>query len=410
MKKILCIALSIAVLLSLAGCSLQDLIPELPVDLPTQADPAPSDAPSAPDAPTDAPEAGNPVRGTPMTAVLLESCSEEEYADDGTVLFTYSYPAMTIVSGNSAAAMAISTNFLTAIFSRSGQADSIRDMAIESYDPGFTWYRYTYSEDYTPCRVDGSVISLCGHITVYAGGVHPSHLIVSDNYNAATGQRLALSNILADEDAPNKLQDMVVSKLSDPDMGYFLYEDYRDVVADRFADSYSANGNWYFSSTGLCFYFSTYEIAPYSVGNIVVELPYAQLGGILADVYFPGDAEDAGGQLLFNLSGEAEQTFNQVARIDSSPDGPSYFLYTDSGIADVKLERGHWLEYDQTFQVDATLLYAGSLSSADAIFLREYISEALPSLRISYQSGGSHYSFYLVSSDGVPSLQDAASG
>ena len=65
------------------------------------------------------------------------------------------------------------------------------------------------------------------------------------------------------------------------------FERRRRDCREHFNLEHVSSASWYFSDTGMHFYFSPYEIAPYVVGEVDIEIPYAELRGILKEEYFP---------------------------------------------------------------------------------------------------------------------------
>jgi hypothetical protein len=79
---------------------------------------------------------------------------------------------------------------------------------------------------------------------------------------------------------------IILEKLSQIAEESDLFQGYEDGVRSRLGGDENLYEDFYFTSTGLCFYFAPYEIAPYASGIITVEIPYSELTGLIYDGYF----------------------------------------------------------------------------------------------------------------------------
>ena len=156
------------------------------------------------------------------------------------------------------------------------------------------------------------------------------------------------------------------------------------MVDDRFQRDVLDDESWYFSQTGLCFYFSPYEIAPYASGVIVAEVPYEQLTGILENAYFPEEIPAVKGTMLkaaFDAS--AQEEYESFWEISLEEGSPKILLHPDTTLYNVWLEIGN---NDEEFIPEYTVFAASALQAKDAIVITHDNVASLSDLRISYTS------------------------
>lgn len=375
MKKLLCILLSLCIATAFCGC---------------RQDPAqPTSAPTTP-----------PASLPDTTAIVLKYVTEEKLADNGALLGTVSYQIPSVYMADLANASLIYEDLLARIEARKVQSKEVFALANEHYSPDDPWQPYYYECLYTPARMDSAVISLSGKSSSYSGGVHPNHWLHSVTYDAATGKVLALADVLKNAGNLDWLCTYVLDALSNLGEDYFLFDDYVQVVKARFTPDGAGYGSWYFSGTGLALYFSTYEIAPYAAGDIVIEVPYAELNDIVKQEYLPAAPAASGGLLIAE---NTEQAFQPI-KVEVDPDGAEILLLPEGTVTDVTIQQGSWTGDGSLFLVSATLMRANCMTEDNAILLTANIPEDSPTLRISYTSNGEEHICFLVLLDGEPTL------
>ena len=110
-------------------------------------------------------------------------------------------------------------------------------------------------------------------------------------YDLSTGELIYLDEILDPASSADTLFQLLKKQLSAQEDD--LYYDYEDALRDRFTGELHSIRTWYFSRNGLCFHFAPYDIAPYSSGTIIAEIPYSELSGVLLEKYMPVEVPDA---------------------------------------------------------------------------------------------------------------------
>ena len=274
----------------------------------------------------------------PMTAVSLPTDAEIATAEDGTTIFQYTYQNMSLTLSAQATADLVIVDFLSRLDAARTTADSLLASAQSAYDGSANWIPYLCQIVYNPQRIDRGVMSLYGTMVTYSGASHPETSCISANYDLLTGDVLTLGSILTGEDASGKLCDLVVDNLNKIAQEKYLRSGFEADVKARFAVDPSYDEDWYFSNNGLCFYFAPYEIAPYSSGVIISEIPYAELAGLIMDEYFPAEQQALTGtiqQMPFSTDDAAQ--FPQISELILNQEGEMYLLYCDSSIQNVSI-------------------------------------------------------------------------
>lgn len=329
------------------------------------------------------------------------------YSDDGILLFEYAYQHIQMQIADQNVSDKITLDFLSRVDSTRANADSIAQQARESYDGSTTWSAYKYHIYYSPTRVDQGVISLFGTRTTYTGGTHPDQGALSVTYDAATGEYLTLGGILNHVDNKEDVCELVLDKLEDLDYQYSLFDGYENIVKDRFNSDESTDEAFYFTNSGLCFYFAPYELAPFSTGIITVEIPYSDLPGILNDAYFPDEYQPATGKLIAQSADSADTNkFAQLMELVLQPEGEEVLLYSDKSVRNIKITSGSWTPDGLYFLPDYVIFSATGVSNEKAIILRMSIPDIHPDLMVSYETvdGVQDYYFLKNNETGVIAL------
>ena len=236
---------------------------------------------------------------------------------------------------------------------------------------------------FSPTRIDGYVLSLFGNSILHQGGNHPIVECQSANYNMFTGEVLTLGSILKSSDAHIRIIEelqLVAESVADAKQ---LYPDYSQVIEDRFNQNPSFDEEWFFSSTGLSFYFEPYEIAPYTAGVITLEIPYNQLVGLIDDSFFPAEEDLSKGNLNVYMPDDINlNNYTQIAEIRLGTTTEAIFLCSEGLLRDVRIEM-----IDNNSQTSrGTIFAAYTISAGDGIILMYDHTITPLQLQITYRS------------------------
>lgn len=395
MKKVTAIIMSFCLLLGLTGCIKNTQSPETSINSSTVNETV--DVTGE----TNADE----YKQLPMTAVSVPTVTQTQTAEDGTILFRYTYQNIELIVSDPEVADSVIVDFLNRIDSTSAQAEQILNAAMSAYSSSDQWIPYLCQITFDPMRIDHGVLSLMGSYASYSGNAHPEATNLSLNYDLVTGTALALKDILADGCSADALYYPIITALDKLKEEKYLYDGYKSTVKELLTQGSQAGDNWYFSQAGMCFYYSPYEIAPYASGVIVAEIPYSQLSGLIKDAYFPAEIEDSNGSVIVEIFSEENlNKFTQFSEVVLDDSGSKLLLHTDGAVNHIRLESGSWNTKGTRFTPEHTVFAAYSLTPGDAIMIQAENSDDLPTLRLSYSVNGKTEYRY-IAADGT--LTDA---
>lgn len=370
MRKRMCAILAFFSLLFFAGC--------------TQAEPLDTSASNTSDTSinnTQETETVNVpvISKSPLAAVSVPTTTESLIADNGTVIFEYTYQNMSLTLQDPDVADKIIIDFLNRIDKTRELAQTTADSAKYAYDGSENWIPFLYHVVYSPTRIDQGVLSLFGTNAVYSGMFHPDRSCVSVSYDLTTGDVLTLASIMSTKASVNDFCKLVLEGLSEMSEGDYLYENYAETVKDRFSVDPSQDEALFFTQTGLSFYFAPYEIAPYSSGIITVEIPYEKLTGLLNDAYFPAERETPHGSITVQPFENTDPTqFSQISEVITDKDGDMYLVHTEGMIQDIRI-----LINDE--KNSYTVFAAYELSAGDGIMI-QISEEKIGNVSVCYKS------------------------
>jgi hypothetical protein len=280
------------------------------------------------------------MKQRPLVAVSVPETRQSKTAEDGTVIFNQFSQYIELTMTDLDVKEKVTLDFMNRIDQFNAHGEQIFESAIAEFNSTDgevpTYFPYEYSIRYEPMRIDQGVLSFAGSEISYAGGIHPDYHCVSVNYDLITGEVLTLGSILTHEDALPSLKALLLVQLNNLKDDTSLFDNYKDTINGRLEGDESHDEDWYFTTTGLCFYFSPYEIGPYASGSIIAEIPYEELTGIIADEFFPAEQELANGTLFITPYESANLSpVTPTAELTLDPNGEKYIVQTDSGVQDI---------------------------------------------------------------------------
>ena len=317
-----------------------------------------------------------------LTAISVPVTTESVIAEDGTEIFRFSYQNISLTMSGQAAADQVIVDFLNRIDTQRSTAESILSSAKANYSSSENWVPYSCQIIYNPQRLDRGILSLFGDVVTYSGASHPERTCVAVNYDLLSGDVLTLGSILTGVDAVDNLCQLVIAQLDEVADEKNLRSGYEDDVKYRFAGEESYDEDWYFTANGLCFYFSPYEIAPYSSGVIVAEIPYSKLAGIIADEFFPAEQHNlTGTATVVPFDVELASKFSQISELILDAEGQTMLISADASIQDVRVI----ITNPETLE-SYTAFAAQYLNPTDAITVQAS-EDVLPNIQLQYYSG-----------------------
>lgn len=403
MKKLISMLLILCFIFTLLGCGAK-------TDDGSTTEPSEAPTESVTQATEDTVAQENEVKQLPMFAVALPLFTEKVFADNGNEIFSTQYQNISLTVTDPEIADKIILDYLNRT-NIHDQAEQVLELAKQSYSEDAAYFApYLAKITFKPVRIDSSVLSMFGVHTTYSGGGHGEYVFTSVTYDLVNGDALSLGSILTQNATGDDICNLVLSSLSEQKEDEQLFEGYEDLVKDGFSRNYKQITDWYFSDTGLCFFYSPYEIAPFAAGEVIAEIPYSQLTGILKDDYFPAEAEKVSGTVAAEMFSDAtHENFTQFAEVTLDKDGEQVLLYTDKSVYDVRIETVSWLADGTSYSVENTVFAAYTLTPGDAIVVKALLSETMPNLLLSYKTGDQTVRYLLAydGRDGTVTLTEA---
>ena len=160
--------------------------------------------------------------------------------------------------------------------------------------------------------------------------------------------------------------DLIITKLRNDATTLQLFEDFEEGVYSRLGGDENLYEDFYFTTTGLEFYFAPYEIAPYSAGIITVTIPYEDLPGLIYDGYFPAERELSSGTVYTGLFMDTDMTqFNNMAEVNLSAGDEIFVAYPEGNVEDIRIT----ISGDGTNFPEYTVFAALEMSPNNAVVL-----------------------------------------
>ena len=147
------------------------------------------------------------------------------------------------------------------------------------------WFSQTYSLVTFVEEGQGGVINATANYFVDMGGAHPHQWSQWLNFDFVTGRILEKDEVFhleASADIESLLLDKLIRMQAEenPDMQVNSLEDLQNMGFLQHTNMFIPD-NFLLSKRGMLFLFNRYDIAPYSAGEIVIEVPYEEIGHLL---------------------------------------------------------------------------------------------------------------------------------
>ena len=387
MKRILCIFLAICLLLCVVGCKKSDAN-----------DPAVNPDNSQTDDTLNQQETPE-FKQKPMVAVSVPTVTEASYDANNNPIFHYTYQKMNLILPEPEIAESVMLDFLNRVDSTRQTYEELLSDAQNAVENGMPSGPYVYRITYSPTRIDQGVLSFLCSNTTFTGGAHSGTVYSTLNYDLTIGEPIRLDRILSSSTQNDVLIQLIIDALSQIKEDASIFEEYEDIVRDQFKYGFSSCNTWYFSTEGLCFSFSPYEIAPRSSGLVIAQIPYSKLAGIIQDPYFPAEKDVVQGELSAELFTAADlENYTQFSEVVIQRNAEKVLLHTEQTVYDVKIDMGTWGYGGAEFISSCTVFAAAHLTPGDAVVIETDIPDTEPGLRITYRSADKIVTKYLSQS------------
>ena len=387
MKRLLALLICIALLFT--GCAADTTPTGTTEPTTSETKPAETVAPETTPEPETTPQPTEALPSEPentaLLAVSIPADTEEFILEDGTTLFTYTAQHMELILPDDEVADRVILDFLNRVDRAQSDSESVLLAAKNDYQPDSNWFPYFYQIIYSPTRIDHDVLSLFGSRNSYSGAMHGNVSCVSANYDLSTGDVLTLGSIMHADATKDAFITLIIQKLSESAEELGLFPGYEDGVRSRLSGDENLYEDFFFTGTGLNFFFAPYEIAPYSAGVITVEIPYHELPGLIYDGYFPAERELIQGQMRTATFMETDmEQFNNMAEVNLTTGEEIMVIYPEGKVEDIRIA----IAGDGKNMPDYTVFAALEMSTNNAVVL-SLSEEEMEKVTVSYSAEGS---------------------
>ena len=299
---------------------------------------------------------------------------EELKSDDGTTYYRQSLGTATVSSKDERAAERINSSLAELYVKFGADAEYTRRVAEDQTDGEQIALSYYCAPSVTRC--DTRVLSAVFDVSQDIGGIHADSTRTSRSYNADNGSLLTLADIAKNEE---QLKTFVKNYV----IGLAAGDDYKEggisILFDDFEstinDLVDAGANWYFSDGGLVFYANPYDIAPYSRGVLLFEIPYSTLEEFIDEGFMPVEYEGENGMLLADDGDKLDRSsLNILGTVTVDEDGQSVVLSAEETVYNVKIYTSGRMLWQRNY-----------LTTGEGVEVKSFIPDAQPSIAVSYE-------------------------
>lgn len=299
---------------------------------------------------------------------------EELKSDDGTMYYRQSLGTATVSSKDERAAERINSS-LAELYVRFG-ADAEYTQRVAEDQPDGEQIALSYYCAPSVTRCDTRVLSAVFDVSQDIGGIHADSTRTSRSYNADNGSLLTLADIAKNEEQLKTfIKNYVIGLAAGDDYKEggvsILFDDFESTINDLV----DAGANWYFSDGGLVFYANPYDIAPYSRGVLLFEIPYSALEEFIDEGFMPVEYEGENGMLLADDGDKLERSsLNILGTVTVDEDGQSVVLSAEETVYNVKIYTSGRMLWQRNY-----------LTTGEGVEVKSFIPDAQPSIAVSYE-------------------------
>lgn len=299
---------------------------------------------------------------------------EELKSGDGTTYYRQSLGTATVSSKDERAAERINSS-LAELYVRFGaDAEYTQRVAEDQTDGEQIALSYYCAPSVTRC--DTRVLSAVFDVSQDIGGIHADSTRTSRSYNADNGSLLTLADIAKNEEQLKTfIKNYVIGLAAGDDYKEggvsILFDDFESTINDLV----DAGANWYFSDGGLVFYANPYDIAPYSRGVLLFEIPYSALEEFIDEGFMPVEYEGENGMLLADDGDKLDRSsLNILGTVTVDEEGQSVVLSAEETLYNVKIYTSGRMLWQRNY-----------LTTGEGVEVKSFIPDAQPSIAVSYE-------------------------
>ena len=299
---------------------------------------------------------------------------EELKSGDGTTYYRQSLGTATVSSKDERAAERINSSLVELYVRFGADAEYTQRVAEDQTDGEQIALSYYCAPSVTRC--DTRVLSAVFDVSQDIGGIHADSTRTSRSYNADNGSLLTLADIAKNEEQLKTfIKNYVIGLAAGDDYKEggvsILFDDFESTINDLV----DAGANWYFSDGGLVFYANPYDIAPYSRGVLLFEIPYSALEEFIDEGFMPVEYEGENGMLLADDGDKLDRSsLNILGTVTVDEDGQSVVLSAEETVYNVKIYTSGRMLWQRNY-----------LTTGEGVEVKSFIPDAQPSIAVSYE-------------------------
>ena len=225
-------------------------------------------------------------------------------------------------------------------------------------------------------RCDTRALSIVFDVSQDIGGLHADFTRISRSYDSDSGTLLSLADIAKNEE---QLKTFIKNYVIGLAAGDEYKENGESILFDDFETSIGelvdAGSNWYLNDEGLVVYANPYDIAPYSSGVLLFEIPYSALEEFLSTDLARVDYEGENGMILadngFTVDRDSLRILDTVT-VDA--EGQSVVLSAEETVYNVRV-----------YTESRTLWQRNYLTSGEGVEVISYIPDVMPNIAVRYE-------------------------
>ncbi len=303
------------------------------------------------------------------------SFTDAELADDnGNAYYKQRLGQVQISSKDEHAAERINASLAELYVKFRADAEYTQRVAEDQTEGELVELSYRCTPSVTRC--DTRALSIVFDVSQDVGGLHADFTRISRSYNADSGELLSLADIAKNEE---QLKTFIKNYVIGLAAGDEYKENGESILFDDFETSIGelvdAGSNWYLNDEGLVVYANPYDIAPYSSGVLLFEIPYSALEEFLSTDLARVDYEGENGMILadngFTVDRDSLRILDTVT-VDA--EGQSVVLSAEETVYNVRV-----------YTESRTLWQRNYLTSGEGIEVISYIPDAAPNIAVYYQ-------------------------
>ena len=248
-------------------------------------------------------------------------------------------------------------------------------------------------------RNDGRVLTLLFNDNSYTGGAHGSYSTRGYSFDMATGEKLSLASLSADEAALRDFltQEMVQQAREDA----YIHDQMEGFVEeDALEETLAAllrSGSWYLDYEGMEIFSDLYEISSYAAGMVSFRIPNEKLLGHVDDRFLAAPAP-AGGEMRAVPAEEMEDgSMEIVDMVKVYDEGTTVYLVADGPVQDLRVSSVDYFDYNGSFNESAVHWSCSGMENA-AVQLVTVIPDGMPNLKIAWRGAAGEQSVFLTQS------------